>query len=57
MHVHTLTMYLSATPGNGIEEKGFEQKNSFQENLKELTEVAWQTETGGWFQTAEDWYW
>ena len=31
MHVHTHTMYLSVTPGNGIEEKVFEQKNSFQE--------------------------
>ena len=36
--------------GNETEEKVFKKRKVFKEDLKELTEVEWQTETGSWFQ-------
>ena len=41
--------------GNGTEEKVFEKQKVFKEDLIELTEVEWQTETGSWFQAAGAW--
>ena len=41
--------------GNGPEEKVFEKRKFFKEDLKELTEVELQTETGSWFWTAGAW--
>ena len=40
-HTHTLVLQ-----GNRIEGKVFEMKKVFKEYLRELTEVAWRTETG-----------
>ena len=41
--------------GNGPEEKVSEKRMVFREDLKELTEVESQTETGSWFRTAGAW--
>ena len=46
-HTHTHTV---AYQGNETEEKFFLKKKVFKEDLKDLTEVEWRTETGGWFQ-------
>ena len=35
----------------GTEEKVFEKRKVFKEDLKELKELEWRTKTGGWFQT------
>ena len=42
-HTHTPVAY-QGNQGNGTEEK------VFKEDLKELTEIEWWTETGSWFQ-------
>ena len=49
MHKHTHTL------GNGTEEKVFKKRTVFKEDLKEMTEVEWQTETGSWFQITGAW--
>ena len=41
--------------GNGTEENVFENQKVFKEDLKELTEVEWRTETGSWFQAVGAW--
>ena len=51
-HTHTHTV---AYQGNETEEKFFLKKKVFKEDLKELTEVEWRTETGGWFQITGAW--
>ena len=48
-HIHTHTPV--AYQGNETEEKLlFFKRKVFKEDLKELTEVEWRTETGSWFQ-------
>ena len=53
-HTHTHTNTHTYTPviyqGNETEEKIFKKRKVFKEDLKELTEVQWRTETGIWFQ-------
>ena len=44
-HTHTPVAY----QGNETEEKIFKKRKVFKEDLKELTEVEWRTETGSWF--------
>ena len=46
-HTHTHTHTL-VSQGNRTEEKVFEKRKVFKEDLKELTEVEWWTETGSW---------
>ena len=70
MHAHTQTRTCTHTrthtnthipvtyQGNqGIEteEKVFKKRKVFKEDLKELTEVEWQTETGSRFQITGAW--
>ena len=43
MHTHTHAPV--AYQGNETEEKGFKMRKVFKEDLKELTEVEWPTET------------
>ena len=43
-HTHTPVAY-QGNQGNETEEKVFKKKKVFQEDLKELTEVEWRTET------------
>ena len=50
-HAHTPVAYR----GNETEEKVFKKKKVFREDLKALTEVEWQTETGSWFQITGAW--
>ena len=45
-HTHTHTHTPVAYMGNEIQEKVFRKIMVFKEDLKELTEVEWQTETG-----------
>ncbi len=56
-HTHTHTHTHTNTPvayqgfqGNETEEKVFKKRKVFKEDLTELTEVEWRTETGSWFQ-------
>ena len=56
-HTQTCTCMHTCTPvayqgnqGNETEEKVFKKRKVFKEDLKELTAVEWQTETGSWFQ-------
>ena len=53
MHAHTHTPV--AYQGNETEEKVFKKRKVFKEDLKELTEVEWWTETGSWFQITGAW--
>ena len=41
--------------GNETEEKVFKKRKVFKEDLKELTEAEWRTETGSWFQITGAW--
>ena len=50
-HTHTPATY----EGNGTEEMFFKRRKIFKEDLKELTEVEWRTETGSWFQITGAW--
>ena len=52
-HAHTHTP--GAYQGNETEEKVFKKRKVFKEDLKELTEVEWWTETGSWFQITGAW--
>ena len=54
-HTHTHTHTPVAYQGNETEEKVFKKRKVFKEDLKELTEVEWQTETGNWFQITGAW--
>ena len=61
-HTHTHTQTHTHTPvayqgneGNKTEEKVFNKRKVFKEDLKELTEVEWWTETGSWFQISGAW--
>ena len=54
-HTHTHTQTPVAYQGNETEEKVFKQRKVFKEDLKELTEVEWRTETGSWFQITGAW--
>ena len=53
-HTHTQVAY-QGYQGNETEEKVFKKRKVFKEDLKELTEVEWRTETGSWFQITEAW--
>jgi len=62
MHAHTDShTYRTHTftpvgyQGNETEEKVFKKRKVFKEDLKELTEVEWRTETGSWFQITGAW--
>ena len=48
-HTHPAVAY-QGDQGNETEEKVFKKRKVFKEDLKELTEVEWRTETGSWFQ-------
>ena len=52
-HTHTYTPV--AYQGSETEEKVFKKRKVFKEDLKELTEVEWRTETGSWFQITRAW--
>ena len=52
-HIHTHTPV--AYQGNETEKKVFKRRKVFKEDLKELTEVEWRTETGSWFQINGAW--
>ena len=49
-HTHEHTHTPVAYQGNETEEKVFKKRKVFKEDLKELTEVEWRTDTGSWFQ-------
>ena len=53
-HTHTPVAY-QGNPGNETEEKVFKKRKVFKEDLKELTEVEWRTETGRSFQISGAW--
>ena len=59
MHACTCTCTHTHTPvgnqGSETEEKVFKKRKVFKEDLKELTEIEWQTETGSWFQITGAW--
>ena len=52
---HTNTHTPVAYQDNETEEKFFKKRKVFKEDLKELTEVEWRTETGSWFQITGAW--
>ena len=54
-HTHTHTHTPVAYQGNETDEKFFLKRKIFKEDLKELTDVEWQTETGSWFQITGAW--
>ena len=47
---HTSRIYQGNQANDETEEKVFKKRKVFKEDLKELTEVEWRTETGSWFQ-------
>ena len=51
-HTHTHQAHIRAIRA---EEKVFKKRKVFKEDLKELTEVEWRTETGSWFQITRAW--
>ena len=53
-HTHTQVAY-QGYQGNETEEKVFKKRKVFKEDLKELTEAEWRTETASWFQITEAW--
>ena len=53
-HTHTPVAY-QVNQGNETEEKVFKKRNVVKEDLKEVTEVEWRTETGSWFQITGAW--
>ena len=60
MHTHThpnthTPVAYQGNQGNETEEKVFKKRKVFKEDLKELTEVEWRTETGSWFQITGAW--
>ena len=54
-HTHTHAHTPIAYQGNETEEKVFKKRKVFKEDLKELTEAEWWTETGSWFQITGAW--
>ena len=61
-HTHARTHARTHAPvayqgnqGNETEKKIFKKRKVFKEDLKELTEVEWRTETGSWFQITRAW--
>ena len=54
-HKHTHTHTPVEYQGNETEEKVFKKRKVFKEDLKEVTEVEWRTETGSWFQITGAW--
>ena len=50
-HTHTPVAY----QGNETEEKVFKKRKVFKEDIKELTEAEWRTETGSWLQITGAW--
>ena len=54
MHTTQAHAYTVVYQGTGTEKKAFKKKK-IKEDLKELTEVEWQTETGSWFQIIGAW--
>ena len=55
-HTHTYTpVAYQGNQGNETEEKVCKKRKVFMEDLKELTEVEWRTETGSWFQITGAW--
>ena len=58
-HAHTHTPPPPPPPvayqGSETEEQVFKKKKGFKEDVKELTEVEWRTETGSWFQINGVW--
>ena len=57
-HAHTQThtpVAYQSNEGNETEEKVFKKRKVFKEDLQELTEVEWWTETGSWFQINGAW--
>ena len=56
MNTHTYTpVAYQGNQDNETEEKVFKKRKVFKEDLKELTEVEWRTETGRWFQINGTW--
>ena len=55
MHTRTHTHTPVAYQGSETEEQVFKKRKVFKEDLKELTEVEWRTETGSWFQITGAW--
>ena len=55
VHTHKHAHTPVAHQGNETEEKVFKKRRVFKEDLKELTEVEWWTETGSWFQVTGAW--
>ena len=53
-HTHTPVAH-QGYQGNETEETVFKKRKVFKEDLKELTEVEWRTETGSWFQITGAW--
>ena len=53
-HSHTPVAY-QGNQDNETEGKVFKKRKVFKEDLKELTEVEWQTETWSWFQITGAW--
>ena len=53
-HTHPHTHTPVAYQGNETEEKVFKKRKVFKEDLKELTEVEWQTGTASWFLITGD---
>ena len=55
-HTHTYTpVAYQGNQDNETEEKVFKKRKVSKEDLKELTEVEWRTETGRWFQINGTW--
>ena len=54
-NTHTRRQGNQSYQGNETEEKVFKKRKVFKEDLKELTEVEWRTETGSWFQIIGAW--
>ena len=55
-HTHTHTSRIAGQSGQwDWREKVFKKRKVFKEDLKELAEVEWRTETGSWFQITEAW--
>ena len=54
-HTHTHQSHIRATRAMRLKKKVFKKRKVFKEDLKELTEVEWRTETGSWFQINGAW--
>ena len=53
-HTHTHQLHIRAIRAMRLK-KVFKKRKVFKEDLKELTEVEWRTETGSWFQITGAW--